>query len=85
MLDFLRGLLLDFLLGLLVLGFAVLIVIGYDPDLFHGSLWVAAIKVASVAAMVWFVGWYVLFRSGTRRIRDMDENHSNKTSGKDGL
>jgi hypothetical protein len=41
-------------------------------------------ELAVISAGICLVGWYVLFRSGTRRTRDIDENHSNKTSGKDG-
>jgi Kef-type K+ transport system membrane component KefB len=82
--DFLYRRLLDFWLGLLVLGLAVLIAFAQDSDLFQRPLWYVAGELAVISAGICLVGWYVLFRSGTRRTRDIDENHSNKTSGKDG-
>jgi hypothetical protein len=75
---------LEFLFGLLVMGAVVLVTATLDPDLFNRSLSYAAIELAVAGAGVWFVGWYVLFRSGTRHIRDTDGNNSNKATEKDG-
>jgi hypothetical protein len=73
--NFFWGLLTNSFLVLLTLGLATLIVATVDPGELHGPLWRAVGSVASVGVMIWIAGWYVLFRSGTRRLRDMDEKN----------